>query len=274
MDIKYSVLMSVYEKENPEWFRKSIQSMLEQTVFPDEFVIVKDGKLPKELDEVIMNYSRLYPTLFQIVALDENVGLGPALQIGVEECSNEFIARMDSDDYSVPNRVETELKIISANDNLGIVGSNVFEFTGELNNIVSTVKLPEEHSEIISFSKKRNPFRHPSVLLRKSKVLEAGNYREYYLCEDYDMWVRMLRKGSKGYNIQKELVYMRIDEDFYRRRGGLKYFKSIHRFKKEQFSIGYFTLKDYIASTVPHFIISLSPNFVRDFVYRKFLRNK
>lgn len=272
MKKKYSVLMSVYYKENPEWFDNSIKSMLEQTILPDEFVIVEDGKLTDELYNVINKYTEKFPNVFKIVKIEKNGGLGPALKRGVEECKNEFIARMDSDDYCLPNRIEKEFEMFDKDPDLGMVGTNVAEFTESIDNVISKVILPETNEEIIKFSKKRNPFRHPSILFKKSSVLKAGNYREYYLCEDYDMWLRMIRSGCKCYNIQEILTYMRISEDFYKRRGGIKYLKSINKFKKEQMSIGYFTKTEYIKSIVPHAIVCLMPNFLRDFVYKKMLR--
>lgn len=271
---KYSVLMSVYHKENPEWFDDSIKSMFEQTIKPNEFVLVEDGPLTKELYDVVEKYKTKYPKEFKTVTIEKNVGLGPALKRGVEECSNEYIARMDSDDYSLPKRIEKEFEIFEKYPDIGMVGTNVSEFIDSIDNVVCDVILPEINEDIIKFSKKRNPFRHPSIMFKKSEVIKAGNYREYYLCEDYDMWLRMIRNNCKCYNIQDNLVYMRISDDFYKRRGGIKYLKSINKFKKEQMTLGYFTKMEYLKSIIPHAIVCLMPNFMRDFVYRKMLRRK
>ena len=86
MEKKYSVLMSVYHKENPTWFDESIKSMFEQTIKPNEFVLVEDGPLTKELYDVVEKYKTKYPKEFKVVAIEKNVGLGPALKKGVEEC--------------------------------------------------------------------------------------------------------------------------------------------------------------------------------------------
>lgn len=274
MNREYSVLMSVYYKEKAEWLDYSIKSMLEQTIFPSEFVLVEDGKLTDELENVIKKYVDEYQNLFNIVKLEKNVGLGPALRIGIENCKYEFIARMDSDDYSCKNRIEEQFKIFEKDESLGLVGCNVEEFEGSIGNVNCHVILPETQEEIYKFSKKRCPFRHPSLLYRKSEVMKAGNYREFYLCEDYDIYIRMLKSGCKCYNIQKPLVYMRIGKDFYKRRGGIKYMKSILKFKNEQLHTGYFSLLDYLKSTIPHIIVCLMPNAVRDYIYRNFLRKK
>lgn len=274
MEKKYSVLMSVYYKEVPKWFDESIDSMFAQTIKPDELVLVEDGPLTDELYEIIEKYKKKYPKEFKVIKIEKNVGLGPALKKGVEECSNEYIARMDSDDYSLPQRIEKEFEIFESNPDIDIVGTNVSEFIDSLDNVVCNVVLPEQNDEIIKFSKKRNPFRHSSIMFKKSKVLKAGNYREYYLCEDYDMWLRMIRSGCKCYNIQDVYVYMRIGKDFYKRRGGHKYFESIKKFKKEQLKNGYFTKYEYLKTIIPHAIVCYMPNFMRDFVYRKMLRRE
>lgn len=272
--IEYSVLMAVYYKEKAEWLDYSIESMIKQTIFPSEFVLVKDGPLTKGLDEVIDKYVKEYPNLFKIVALKENVGLGPALKEGILNCSYEYIARMDSDDYSKPDRIEKQFMVYDKYPELELVGTNVEEFEGDIDNINCHVILPENPDEIYKFSKRRCPFRHPTLLYKKSSVIKSGNYREFYLCEDYDLYVRMLRSDCKCYNIQEPLVYMRIGEDFYKRRGGWRYMKTILKFKNEQLKIGYFSLTDYFKSTVPHVVVCLMPNDMRDYVYRNFLRKK
>lgn len=269
---KYSVLMSVYYKENPTYLRESIESILNQTVKTNDFVLVEDGKLTKELEEVVTWYEKKFPNIFNVVRLEKNAGLGPAIAIEIEKCKNELIARMDSDDISVPERCEKELLTFSNDCSLDMVGSNIIEFTDDILNIQSYRILPELDSEIKKYMRRRNPFGHPSVMFKKSKVLEAGNYRAYYLCEDYDIWIRMARIGAKFYNIQENLVYMRIGEDFYKRRGGIKYLKSILKFKKEQYMNGFYSFKDFIITASSSTIICLMPNGLRNLFYKKFLR--
>lgn len=270
--INYSVLMSVYYKENPEWLDIAIKSMLAQTFLTNDFVIIKDGPLTSELDSVISKYQRKYPDIFNIVALEKNVGLGPALKIGVENCKNEWIARMDSDDYSIPTRCEKEIKKIIEDNTLDIIGSNIAEFIDDIKNVQAYRILPEKNDEIYKYARRRNPFGHPSVMLRKSKIIEAGNYREYYLCEDYDMWIRMIEKKARCYNIQDILVYMRVSKDFYKRRGGIKYLKSILKFKREQYKNKHFMFKDYLISSFASVVTCLCPNIIREVIYKKILR--
>lgn len=269
---KYSVLMSVYNKENPKWFEESIKSILNQTILCDEFVIVEDGPLTEELYDIIEQYSKKNSKLFKIVKIEKNGGLGPALRIGVENCKNEWIARMDSDDYSYPTRLEKQLEVIKNDDNISLIGSWHNEFIGSIDNIQTVKRLPETNEQIIEYSRRRNPFSHPSILMKKSAVLKAGNYREYHMVEDYDMWLRMIREGSRCYNIQEPLVAVRVSKDLYKRRGGIKYLKSILKFKREQYKMGYFSLKDYIISATSSTIVCLMPGSLRQIVYEKMLR--
>lgn len=271
---QYSILMSVYYKDNPIWLKEAIESMLNQTIQTNDFVIVEDGRLTEELEDVIGFYEKNYKEIFNVIRIEKNRGLGPALAIGVINCKNELIARMDADDYSVRNRCEKQIKIFDNNNELDIVGSSIAEFIDNIKNIQSYRILPESDEEIKKYAKRRNPFGHPSVMFKKTKVLEAGNYRSYYLCEDYDMWVRMIEKDAVCYNFKEILVYMRISNDFYKRRGGMKYLKSILKFKKEQLNKGFYTKKDFIISSMTHVIMCLIPNFAREFLYKKVLRKK
>ena len=266
--------MSVYYKENPEWLKYSIESMINQTIFPDEFVLVKDGALTDELNLVINNYKKKYPKLFKIISLKENMGLGIALSIGLKKCRNEFVARMDSDDYSKPDRIEKQFEIFKKHPDLSLVGCNVIEFEGSITNVTSKVVLPEKQNDIYKFSKRRCPFRHPALLYKKSEVLKVGNYRNFYMFEDYDLYIRLLKNKAQCYNIQEYLVYMRINKDFYKRRGGIKYLKYILKFKNEQYKTKYFTLSDYLKSTIPHIVVCLIPNFIRVRFYKIFLRKR
>ena len=268
----YSVLMSVYYKEDPKWLKISIDSMLNQTVLPSEFVLVEDGPLTDKLDKIIEKYQKEYKSLFKIVKLKTNQGLGPALKIGMENCTNDYISIMESDDYYITKRCEKELEKIIEDNNLDIVGSNVAEFIDNIENVQAYRMLPETNKDIHKYAKRRNPFGHPSVMLRKSKVMEAGNYREYYLCEDYDLWLRMIEKGAKCYNFKEILVYMRVSPNFYKRRGGIKYLKSILKFKTEQYKKKRFKFGDYIISSCASIVACLCPNVVRELIYKKLLR--
>lgn len=267
----YSVLMSVYHKEKAINLSEAINSMLRQTVMTNDFVIVCDGPLNKSLDDVIEDFDKSHPGLFNIVRLEKNGGLANALNKGMKYCKNEIIARMDSDDISEANRMAKQLEALEE-QHADIVGSYVVEFNGTLSNKGGKRIVPVEDEDIKAFAKKRNPFNHPSVVFKKSKVEAAGGYPRYDYFEDYALWVTMLSQGDKGYNVGEVLVNMRAGDELYNRRGGLGYVKCIVRFNKYMKELGYITTKQFLTQSAARSIVSIMPNFVRKFLYKKKLR--
>lgn len=267
---KYSVLMSVYKKEKDEYLRESIDSILNQTVVTDDFVIVCDGPLTDELNHVIDEYEHAND-IIHVVRLKENKGLGSALNEGLHHCKNELIGRMDSDDICMIDRFKRQLEIFELM-NVDIVGGTVTEFAGSPDNPISNRVPPHTHDEIVAFSKKRNPFNHPSVMFRKSAVISAGGYQDFPYFEDYYLWVRMLSAGARGYNIKEPVMYMRAGKDMYARRGGREYVKYMLAYKKKIHEMGYTTKIEYLESTVPHAVVGMMPNKLRQIFYKKVLR--
>lgn len=270
---KYTVLMSVYYKEKPEYLSLSIESMLNQTVKPDEFIIVKDGPLTTELDEVINNFVTAYPKTFNIIVNETNLGLGPALAKGIENSKNELIARMDSDDYVVSTRCERQLEKFREDPKLGMVGSYEAEFVDDIDNVISIHRVPFENDEIERFMHRRCSVLHPTVMYKKSAVLKSGNYQSVLLYEDYDLFARMvLEYHIKSYNIPEPLYYIRTSEDFFKRRGGIKYAKTVLKFKWGQYRKGYMSLMDFCISGLGQAFVCVLPNSLRKIFYMKFLR--
>lgn len=270
---KYTVLMSVYYKEKPEYLSLSIESMLNQTVKPDEFIIVKDGPLTTELDEVINNFVTAYPKTFNIIVNETNLGLGPALAKEIENSKNELIARMDSDDYVVSTRCERQLEKFREDPELGMVGSYEAEFVDDIDNVISIHRVPSENDEIERFMHRRCSVLHPTVMYKKSAVLKSGNYQSVLLYEDYDLFARMvLEYHIKSYNIPEPLYYIRTSEDFFKRRGGIKYAKTVLKFKWGQYRKGYMSLMDFCISGLGQAFVCVLPNSLRKIFYMKFLR--
>lgn len=268
----YSVLMSVYKNDNPKYLTDSIKSMLDQTIVTNDFVIVKDGELTKELDYVISEYRREYDFI-NVIELPSNVGLGSALSIGLRECKNELVARMDADDYSFKTRIEKQLKFLEENPEVDLIGTQSYEFIDDENTPVQYNKFPVEHDEIVKYAHARNPYSHPSVIFKKSKVIEAGNYQQVYLCEDYDLWIRMIQSGCKCANLDEYLFAVRVSKDFFKRRGGMKYVKSINNLMIRNMHNEFFSKYDYVKNMTIRSVVYLMPNFMRTFVYSKFLRS-
>lgn len=268
--------MSVYYKEQPLFLGKAIQSMLEQTLKPDEFIIVKDGPLGDELEQVIIKYVSNYPDLFTIIKNEKNLGLGPALRKGIEKSRNEYIARMDSDDFSCPIRCQKQMQEFQNHPELGIVGSFEAEFIEDVDNVICIHKKPEKNDEIREYMRRRCAILHPTVMFRKSDVIRAGNYQTssvYPLYEDYDLFARMVFDANvKCYNIQEHLYFIRISEDFYERRGGLKYAKTVLKFKWHLYRKGNMSLVDFVISGFGQAIICILPNGLRKKFYLEVLR--
>lgn len=270
--IKYSVLMSLYYKETADNLKYSIDSMLNQTLFPQQIVIVEDGKLTEELYSVVKGYQIRHPELFKIIKLEHNMGLGISLSIGAEACDYDWIVRMDTDDYSMPNRCEQQFAFLLAHPEVTLIGCNIEEFIDNISNVVSHRILPEKHEEIYSFAKRRSPIAHPAVIYRKDELIKIGNYHNVYLVEDYDLFIRFLQNGIIAYNIQQPLVYMRVNDNFYKRRGGWKYLKIMLDFNTKQFFARWFSLNDYIIRSCGFLLTCLTPNVVRVLIYKKLLR--
>lgn len=264
--------MSLYKKDNPEWLKVSIDSMLAQTKKAHEFVIIKDGPLTEQLNELLQEYQKLYPGLFKIHSFETNQGLGRALAYGVTLCESNLIARMDADDYSIPTRCEQQINKFNDDPSLDVIGSNVKEFINSMDNVVSYVNLPELNNNIVKFAKRRCPVRHPSLMYKKDKVLLSGNYRDFRHAQDYNLIVHMILKGCKFYNFQDYFVYMRVNEDFYKRRGGLKQFNIVLKLKREFLKLGFYSYTDFLVSGVGNALICLMPNNIRGLIYKKILR--
>lgn len=270
---QYSVLMAVYYKEQASWLMQSITSILNQTLKPSEFIIIKDGKLTDALDKVISEFQKNFPSLFSVYELSCNMGLGPALAYGIEKCKYDLIIRMDSDDISDPGRCEKLMARYFEDMSLDIIGSWENEFIGEISNSQAIHKVPETNQEIYDFMKRRCAILHPTVMYKKQSVLKAGNYQNIPLYEDYDLFLRMvLEHGMKAYNIQDILYHIRINDNFYKRRGGLKYMSTTIRFKVKQYQRGYLKWSDFVISAGGQAVVCLLPNSLRKKFYMHFLR--
>lgn len=270
-NLKLCCLMAVYKKDNENWLVEAIESIVKQTKIPDEFLIVGDGELSDSLNQIIDKCVKIYPFI-RFITYKENKGLWYALNYGVNNTDCELIARMDSDDIARTDRFEIEYNMFLKDSKLCMVGSNTIEFKDDISNFVSKREMPQTNSDIKKFIGKRNPFIHSSVMFKRDAVLKAGNYRNAYLCEDYDLWARMYLDGAEFYNIQENLVFMRVDDNFYKRRGGLKYVKSILKLKRFLFKNRISSLGSFLLSSIATLVIGLMPNSFRTYFYRKFLR--
>ena len=273
----FSVAMCVYGKDNPDWFDIALNSIIDQTVKPNEIVLVVDGPVPKAIDDVIEKYKSICAeggVQLRVIRSLKNRGLGTALRVAVKECSNELIARMDSDDISVPTRFEEQLRYFTQHPKTDIVGGNIAEFIGDESNVVGNRVVPTMNNEIREYMKTRCPFNHMSVMYKKSAVLDAGNYQDWFWDEDYYLWIRMWLKNCVFANTGTTLVHVRVGENMYQRRGGRKYYESEKKLQKYMLDHGMISWPIYVSNVAKRYVLQeLLPNNVRAFVYKKFARN-
>lgn len=269
---KYSVLMSLYINEKPEYLDFAIKSMVEQTLKPDEIVIVKDGKITPELQVVLDKYDAEYQGLFYIVGYEENRGLGLALNYGLEHCRNELVARMDTDDISKPNRCEKQLKVFEENADLSIVGSYVDEFYSTPDEVVSVRSVPTTHVDIYEFAKRRSAFNHPAVMYKKSEVLGVGGYGNLRRNQDVDLFGRMLYSGYKAANVGESLLWFRSNDALAKRRKSWENTKSYIYTIKKFWKMGYSGFGDYVIVAVAQTGMFLCPAKLQHWIYKQFLR--
>ena len=264
---KYSVLMSLYKKEHPEYLRLALDSMLNQTVKPDEIVLVEDGPLTPELYAILNEYPMLHR-----VKNEKNLGLGLALNEGLKVCRNELVARMDTDDISKPERCEKQLRRFEEKPELAIVGSHIDEFVGTPDNIISQRKVPLTSEAIYNFAKKRSAFNHPAVMYRKSAVLAEGGYSDLKRNQDVDLFGRMLFKGYKAENIDEALLWFRSSDELAARRKSWENTKSYIDTIKKFWKMGYSSFADYAKVAVAQTGMFILPASMQNWVYKKFLR--
>lgn len=266
---KYSVLMSLYKKEKPEYLRLALDSMLNQTVVPDEIVLVEDGPLTDELYSVLDDYPML-----KRIKNETNLGLGLALNVGLKECRNELVARMDTDDCSKPERCEKQLERFLEKPYLAIVGSHIDEFISNPSNVISQRIVPVTSEEIYEFAKKRSAFNHPAVMYSKTAVLENNGYANLKRNQDVDLFGRMQFKGYKAENIDEALLWFRSSDELAKRRKSWQntwsYIATIRKFWK----MGYSSFFDYAMVGIAQTGMYLMPVKMQNFVYKKFLRKQ
>ena len=266
--------MSVYVKENPQYLRESIESMLNQTVKCDQFVIVEDGRLTTDLEKVIDEYNNSYRGLFTIIKYEKNLGLGKALNIGLNYCKNDLIARMDSDDISIKHRCERQLEEFVKEPKMAICSSNILEFTGDINNVTSMRRVPEHQEEIKRSMRTRSAFNHPAVMLRKSEVIRCGGYGTIIRKEDHDLFSRMMNNGCIAYNIQEPLLYYRVDNGNLKRRTDWINCKGYIEVQWNIYKRRECDLMDLLFVVSSQLFFYLAPKQIVGFITRKMLRER
>lgn len=267
---EFSVLMSVYIKEKVSNLEESIFSVYNQSLVPNEIVLVKDGELNDELENCIFRLKKLIPIL-KVVGYKENKGLGYSLNYGLNLCSNELVFRMDTDDISHPNRFKIQLKYLDENPNISIIGSRIEEFNEIPGDLKHFRNVPLTSENIERFKTNRNPFNHMTVLYKKSVIHEVGGYKHMPGYEDYYLWMRLLRE-NKGMNITEALVFARIGNDMINRRHGFEFFMNEIEFQYKLFREGYISPIIFLRNIILRGLPRLLPKSILKIIYTKILR--
>ncbi|MDM8222231.1 glycosyltransferase [Limosilactobacillus vaginalis] len=272
---KFSVLMTIYVKESPKNFQESLLSLENQTVMPNEIVIVEDGKLSEQLEEILNKHTRKFNGLYKIIKLKKNHGRGYASRVGIDHISNKWFARMDSDDISEKNRFELQIsEILRSNEKyrrLAVIGGQISEFVKDKEIITGCRKVPQLPNDIRKFAAYRSPMNNPTVMINKDALLDVGSYSTLNVLEDYDLWIRFLSKDYQLINVPDVLVRMRVGNGMYARRGGIDYLKIYVKQKIKWKKMGIGTNKTIFISSLAMIANVMIPAKLRKYVYRLFL---
>lgn len=274
--VSYSFLMSVYKKEDPVALSVSIDSMLNQSLPPEQIVLVKDGTLTEPLDNVIVEYTAKNESIFTVVGYPENKGLAYALNFGLNFCRNELVARMDSDDYSVSTRCEKQIYAFENDPDLVLVGTNMQYFDGTVDNVSSEVRVyPAEDGQIKKALRRYSPFAHPSVMYKRSEVLACGGYDETLRRrQDIDLFSRLIvHNQKKAMNIQEPLLLFRRDEYYYMRNKNKESCNNRIAVQKKIYQRGDCRLMDYMYVWIMMTASKLMPNKLYGTIY-SIIKNK
>ena len=268
---QFSVLMSVYIKENPIFLKDAIKSIQNQTMKPSEIILVEDGPLTSELYQVLDQIEAESEIPVKRCPLEENQGLGLALRYGVLQCQYDIIARMDTDDIAVPDRFEQQIHLMEQ-ENLDLLGGHIAEFIDNPKEVVSYRRVPTQHADIVTYQRMRSAFNHMTVMFKKNMVLKAGNYEDGLYMEDDLLWLNMIAAGARTGNVDQILCRVRVGAGMFERRGGLRYLNLYRQARQRMLERNQISYIEYAKSVGIQAVVALCPGFVRQFIFVKLLR--
>lgn len=269
---EFSVCMSVYKNDNTTDLAEAVLSIYNQTCPPDEIILVIDGPVSEIMHNTIDMLERK-TGIMKVIPLEQNMGHAIARQTGLDAAKNDLCAVMDADDLSVPDRFEKQLKVFEKHPEVSVVGGLIDEFIYSTDNVVGTRVVPENDANVKAYLKSRCPMNLVTVMLKKSDVMKVGGYLDWYCEEDYYLWIRLALAGYKFYNIQENLVHVRVGEEMYQRRGGKKYFQSEARLQKYMLDYKLISYPKYVYNISIRWVVQVAmPNRLRGWVFRVFAR--
>ena len=268
---QFSVLMSVYIKENPIFLKDAIESIQNQTMKPSEIILVEDGPLTSELYQVLDQIEAESEIPVKRCPLEENQGLGLALRYGVLQCQYDIIARMDTDDIAVADRFEQQIHLMEQ-ENLDLLGGHIAEFIDNPKEVVSYRRVPTQHADIVAYQRMRSAFNHMTVMFKKNMVLKAGNYEDGLYMEDDLLWLNMIAAGARTGNVDQILCRVRVGAGMFERRGGLRYLNLYRQARQRMLERNQISYIEYAKSVGIQAVVALCPGFIRQFIFVKLLR--
>ncbi len=267
--MNFSVAMCVYEGDNPLFFDKAIKSILDNTLIPDEIILIVDGPISKKHEQIIDKYLKE----LTVYRFKENQGHGVARRKSLELCNNELVALMDADDICLKDRFEKQINVFKNNSKLSIVGGQIEEFIDNVENIIGKREVPLSDDNIKTYMKKRCPMNQVTVMFKKKDIIKVGNYLDWYSNEDYYLWIRMALNNLKFQNIDDTLVYVRVGKEAYQRRGGKKYFLSEFRLQNYMLKKGIISVPRWVINVAERFVLQIvMPNKLRGIIFQKLAR--
>ena len=274
----FSVAMSIYKNDDPQYLKEALDSIiLQQTLKPAEVVIIGDGPVPETLVKAVEEKTELGKQVgveVRFLPQDVNRGLGEALRIACENCRYDYIARMDSDDISLPYRFEKQMRVFDEHPEVGMVGGMITEFVGDPSNIVDRRVLPLDNKGIYKMMQTRCGVNHVTVIIRKKDLMEAGNYSGRFRQEDFYLWARMMKNKVVIQNIPDVVVNVRSGADQFARRGGMKYFHEHMKVFKFMYHEGLISWPALIKNYCLRFAQVAFPTTLRTWVYQHLLRKQ
>jgi len=276
--MNFSVCICVYDKDNPTYFKEALDSIINQSLLPAQIILVVDGVINHKIQEVIDLFiieTNAFGIEFNVYYLKENKGHGEARKISIEKASHSLVALMDADDLSKNNRFSQQVEIFKKNSGLSIVGGQIMEIIHDTKKEINLRTVPLDDKEIKAYLKTRCPFNQMTVMFKRDDVIKVGNYIDFYHNEDYYLWVRMYLEGFNFYNTSNILVDVRINENFYNRRGGWKYFLSEFRLQKIMYSSGIISWFRFVFNSLIRFVLQvLLTDSIRGLIFKKLFRKK
>lgn len=262
-----SVLMCCFEGNNPRHLAAALNSLVNQKRLPDEIVLVEDGPLTEDIRTVVENLREQHPDLLKSVVMPENRGLVYALNRGLAECSGDIVVRMDTDDVSIPERLERQVGFLESHPEIGVVGSAMQEFVDSPEDPLREKPVKVTHDAIIRQLPWRNPINHPTVCYRRN-LLPPKGYPDLKFLEDYYLWCILIERGVRFANIAEPLVLYRFDDETLQRRSGWINFRNEVYLRKWMLQHGQVDLVRFSLVLCLQAVLRFSPTALQRFLWQ------